>query len=493
MSARRWPLVTFAFIAINLALFLVTHTALEEQATKLADTKAHILLLAAMHPELRVPPEVQPLVDNFQQQHPEMWKHLQDPSRPAADAWDAQIRLMDEYEQLQDEMDALAAHYTSVAAVAMTEKYAFVPANPQPVSYLTANFLHGGWAHLIGNMWFLWLAGFVLEDVWGRFVYSAFYLIAGAAALQVHTWTNPGSMIPTLGASGAVAGLMGAFLVRFPTMKLDMGWIFAFRLYRFKMAAYWLLPMWLVSEIFYGTYLGQMTGVAHWAHVGGFVFGALLALGLRFSGVEHVLNQSIESKVSLTADPEITQASDLIEQNQCDQAVAVLEAYLADNPESVDAVMLLQQAYRRKGDLPAFYEALTRVCQPHFKAREHEAAWQDFEDFLSAGGDRATMPAAIWLDLCRVAENQQNYDRALSEYEKLAATHASQRQALEAQLGAARIYLKRLDRPQDALKLFEAASASPVPHLDLEPAIEAGIRAARAALTPASTPSAAPA
>ncbi len=100
-----------------------------------------------------------------------------------------------------------------------------MPAQPTAISYLTANFLHGGWMHLIGNMWFLWLAGFVLEDVWGRWLYSAFYLIAGAAALQFYAWSNPGSITPTLGASGAVAALMGAFLVRFPKMKIEMAWL----------------------------------------------------------------------------------------------------------------------------------------------------------------------------------------------------------------------------------------------------------------------------
>ena len=84
--------------------------------------------------------------------------------------------------------------------------------------------------HLIGNMWFLWLAGFVLEDVWGRWLYSAFYLIAGAAALQFHAWSNAGSITPTLGASGAVAALMGAFLVRFPKMKIEMAWFLGFKL-----------------------------------------------------------------------------------------------------------------------------------------------------------------------------------------------------------------------------------------------------------------------
>jgi len=150
----------------------------------------------------------------------------------------------------------------------------------------------------------------------------------------------------------------------------------------------------------------------------------------------------------------------------------------------VEACVLLQQAYWRKGDVPAYREAAIRCCQLDLKAREYETAWQTYEDFLNAGGDRSKVPAATWLELGRAAEKLENYDRALTEYQKLAAAHPSQRPAVEAQLAAAKIFLKRLNRPQDALKLYEAAAASAVPHLDLEPAINAGVRDARA-LVPA--------
>jgi membrane associated rhomboid family serine protease len=178
----------------------------------------------------------------------------------------------DDEDALQGEMNSLSVQLQQAKENSVAEKYAFIPAHPTAISYITANFLHGGWMHLIGNMWFLWLAGFVLEDLWGRWLYSAFYLVAGAAAMQFDAWLNAGSTVPTLGASGAVAALMGAFLVRFPKMKIEMLWWIFLRPRRFKAAAYWLLPGWLAMEIFYGSLFGQSTGVAHWAHVGGFVF-----------------------------------------------------------------------------------------------------------------------------------------------------------------------------------------------------------------------------
>jgi membrane associated rhomboid family serine protease len=482
MSARRWPVITFALIGLNVAIFLATHWTMLEQGPPLGKVKAHILILAASHPELNVPPEAQPLIEGFRQRNPQTWTKLADQNRQLVDGWDARLRLTTDPEALQEQMDSLAAEYTKLTAESITERYAFIPAHPKAMTYLTANFLHGGWLHLIGNMWFLWLAGFVLEDVWGRALYSVFYLAAGAAALQFYAWTNPGSIIPTLGASGAVAALMGAFLVRFPNMKIEMAWLFGFRLYRFKAPAFYLLPLWLAMEVFYGSLLGSMSGVAHWAHVGGFVFGALVAVGLRYSGLEHKANAQIEEQMSWNADPDIEQATELFEKGELDQALSILQQHVAAKPDSVDAWSLLAQIYWRKNDVTAHREATLKMCELHLKAREPEAALQDYQDFVNAGG--TDIPAPLWLDLCRAVEQQQSFDRALSEYEKLAAAHPAEREGLLAKLGAAKVCMTKLNRPQDALRLYQEAAASPVPHLDWEQNIQSGIREAKAGLTP---------
>jgi membrane associated rhomboid family serine protease len=481
MSARRLPVVTLALIAINVLVFLGTYSTIEEQAPQLGKARAHILLLAAAHPELKLTPEAEQLVTSFEKDHPSTWKKIQDPSHDVVDPWDAKMRLQQDPEVLQEEMDSLAQQYVTFSAASLTQQYAFVPAHPRALTYLTANFLHGGWLHLIGNMWFLWLAGFVLEDVWGRPLYTVFYLVAGAAALQFHAWTNPGSLVPTLGASGAVAALMGAFLVRFPKMKIRMAWLFAFRIIRFNAPAYTLLPLWLLLEVFYGAAFGGSSGVAHWAHVGGFAFGAIAAVALRYSGLEQKANQAVESKVSWTADPAIDQAHELIEQGQFDAAGELLKQHLAAQADSVDAAILLCDVYRKKNDASAFQQATAQLCALHLKLREPEAAWQDYEEFLNAGGTQ--LPANTRMELGRALEEQQNFERALSEYLSLAENCASERAGLMAQLAAARLCLKRLNRPQDALQLFQAAAASPVPHLDLEVNIQAGIKEAQTALS----------
>src|SRR5229473_3442104 len=351
MQGRRWPVITIGLIALNVFVFLGTHWKMDEQGQQEGEVKAHVLLLAAMHPELSMPGDLQQYVGAFETRHPALWKQIQAPNRRVEDAWDAKIRLDDDATSLQGEMDSLATRFQELKKVSIRDQYAFVPGEPKASTYLTANFLHSGWLHLIGNMWFLWLAGFILEDTWGRLIYPVFYLIAGAFALQVHAWSNPGSMIATIGASGAVAALMGAFLARFPRMKIEMVWLLGLlRVYRFQAAAYWLLPLWLLMEIFYGSLFGQASGVAHWAHVGGFVFGALAALVIGRTGLEHKANAAIEEKISWTADPAIVQGTELMEQGKLDEAITILQKHAAAKPEAMDAYSLLQQLHWRKND-----------------------------------------------------------------------------------------------------------------------------------------------
>jgi membrane associated rhomboid family serine protease len=481
MSARRWPVITFALIAINVLVFLATFQTLQDDIKRVGDVRLHLVLLAAAHPELNTSSEVQETVSKVKRQYPKDWAELSDRTRRPVDAWDRQMLQKQDEDELQGDMNSLSVQLQQAKENSIAEKYAFIPAHPSAISFITANFLHGGWMHLIGNMWFLWLAGFVLEDLWGRWLYTAFYLIAGAAAMQFDAWLNAGSTVATLGASGAVAALMGAFLVRFPKMKIEMLWWIFLRPRRFKAAAYWLLPLWLAMEIFYGSLFGQSTGVAHWAHVGGFVFGALAALGLRYSGLEQKANQKIEADLTLQSDAEIQEASDLIDKGEFTSAEEILNDYLSRRSNSLDACNLLVIIHRKKSNTTALAEALARLCAIHLKAGENELAWKCYEEIRQAGGQAP--PPTTWLDLCRAAEKLEHFDRALAEYEKLASAYPKERQSILAQLAAARLCLKRLNQPERALQLFEAADKSPVPHLDWEQSIVAGIKEAKAAMS----------
>lgn len=480
MSARRLPIITLALIVLNVGAFVLTHDTIEKQSSEFGEVKKHILILSAMHPDLSMSDDAQQFVSAFREHNEKIWARLQDGNREVIDAWDARMRMVDDPSIEQEEMDGMTAQYSQMAKTALTEQYAFIPAERKPITYVTANFLHGGWLHLIGNMWFLWLAGFILEDAWGRAIYTLVYFLAGAAALQFHLWMNPGSMTATLGASGAVAALMGAFLVRFPTLKIEMAWLLRFRLIRFKASAYWLLPLWLASEVFSGALFGQYSGVAHWAHVGGFAFGALISLLLKVTGLEHRLDTAVESKVSLSSDKELLELGETLESN-VGEALPKLQDYAKTHPDSIDAHLLLQQAYWRQSEVPAYQETVLKLCRLHLKAQDTDAALQDYDDFTKSGAKE--MPAALWLDLARALESKGDFERAVQEYGKLAAAYPTARQSLVAQINAARVCIAKLGRAQEALNLYEAAAKSPVPHLDFDQTIEKGKREAMQALS----------
>ena len=198
MTARRWPVITLGLILLNVLVFLCTHNTMDRQDASLSPVEMHLLVLAARHPELTIPTEAQRFVSAVQAKDPTDWAAIQSPDSPIIDDWDTRMRGVDDPEQLQAEMDSLATEYSKLVGSSITQHYAFIPAHPKAIAYISSTFLHAGWMHLIGNMWFLWLAGFVLEDVWGRPLYLIFYLVAGIAATQLDAWANTGSIAPNV-------------------------------------------------------------------------------------------------------------------------------------------------------------------------------------------------------------------------------------------------------------------------------------------------------
>jgi len=147
---------------------------------------------------------------------------------------------------------------------------------PPVLTLVTCIFLHGGWMHVLGNMWFLFIFGDNVEDRFGRWQYLLFYVACGAAASTSHLISDPGSPIPTIGASGAIAAVMGAYLVSYPHARvLAVVPIFVI-LYSVVLPAPVFLGIWFVMQFFEGVSSitsVQTTGVAWWAHIGGFAVG----------------------------------------------------------------------------------------------------------------------------------------------------------------------------------------------------------------------------
>ena len=148
---------------------------------------------------------------------------------------------------------------------------------------ITSMFMHGGWLHLLGNMWFLWLFGNNVEDSMGRVRFPVFYLLCGLVAAALQIAANPESTIPMVGASGAIGGVMGAYIVLYPRVHVHLLVPLGFFITTMAVPAYVMLGYWLLLQFIggFGTIGAEGGGVAFWAHVGGFVAGALLVFAFR--------------------------------------------------------------------------------------------------------------------------------------------------------------------------------------------------------------------
>lgn len=173
----------------------------------------------------------------------------------------------------------------TAAPDALIGSYAAVPAEivrgENLLTLFTSMFLHGGWWHLIGNMLFLWVFADNIEATIGNFRFLIFYLLGGLAAHAAHIYFNIDSPIPTVGASGAISAVMGAYLVMFPTSRVKM----LFFIFSFRIPAFLFLGVWIWNQSMNGmaaiSVTSESAGVAWWAHIGGFIFGVLAGIYYR--------------------------------------------------------------------------------------------------------------------------------------------------------------------------------------------------------------------
>jgi membrane associated rhomboid family serine protease len=161
----------------------------------------------------------------------------------------------------------------------MSQNVPFSPI-PEPLTFITYMFLHAGWMHLISNMLFLWVFADNVEDAFGYFAFALFYLLCGIAGALTHVFMAPDSSAPLIGASGAVSGVIGAYVLLYPRARV---WILLFFRIPLRISAIWVLGGWFLLQLF-SIYTAGRSGeqeVAFWAHIGGFAAGLLITLILR--------------------------------------------------------------------------------------------------------------------------------------------------------------------------------------------------------------------
>jgi membrane associated rhomboid family serine protease len=283
-------------------------------------------------------------------------------------------------------------------------RWGLIPAHPQAHAFVTHLFMHGGWLHLLSNLFLFFLAAPPVEDRWGRPLFGAFYLLAGVFAGATHGVMTASPEMPLVGASGAIAGVLGVFFVRFWATKIKFFYFiilgFLIRTGTFQAPAWVMLPLWFANELFniwMTARFGVETGVAYWAHVGGFAFGVVVALAVsKYRLEERFIHPAIEGKVTLLeGNPVIEQAMQAREAGNVEQAYGLLEAATLENPNDPDLAVVFWDAAvstgRPETAAPAFGRAI-RSCVVRGEVEQAGEYWLELNNWApSARLDPTTL------------------------------------------------------------------------------------------------------
>jgi len=384
----------------------------------------------------------------------------------------------------QEQLDRLVARCLESLDTHPYMRFGLIPKEFSLLGLLTHMFMHAGWIHLLGNMLILYLAGPYIEDVWGRPLYCAFYLGAGIVAALAFVARQPELEVPLVGASGAIAGVMGAFLVRYWKTRIRFFYMVGVFIRGTFWAPAWLmLPLWLVEQLFMAALTDNLQGqggVAYTAHIGGFAFGAGAAWLIRSKSIEErYLNPAIEQKVSATVidNSAVDQALALHEKGQGDRALQMLAAEVRRHPSNRDAAMAMWSV-ALDVDRPAEAgPAMLRLIQEELRTGDRSEALNHWKE-VSGRLPELKIPPALCARLAQALAGDN--DRAQ-------ATMMLRRALLEAGSSldpAAALQIARVGKSIDrttATTALRLASAKP----DLDPEIRGQIDRLLAELAPA--------
>ncbi|MGD8439006.1 MAG: rhomboid family intramembrane serine protease [Holophagae bacterium] len=334
-TVRRMPWVTLTILGLCVAAFLGTLVAPgDEGAVVRAEVAAVEYFLD--HPYLELDPQLKGYVYYSQRQRTD---DIVPPDSPT------QIR------REQNELDRLAAAYFAARDGLPFWRWGVVPADLQPVALVTHIFIHAGLLHLLGNLFILYLVGPAVEDAWGRPLFAAFYVTAGAVAALVFVVAHPNLAEPLIGASGAVAGVMGAFAVRYWDSRITFYYfVFFVRIYQgtFSAPAWMMLGLWAAGELafalgFWAFFsIADLGDIGFLAHVGGFVFGvgfAFLIGALRYE--ERFVAPVLDRHETVHDAGDVGRALDLARQGRTVEAIETLDRMVASDVGNADAAAAL--------------------------------------------------------------------------------------------------------------------------------------------------------
>ena len=437
-EVRRVPWVTWGLIAVNVLVFLVLWQAEQRSGLPALMEKQgeEIQVYLSDHPYLDVPAELDARLSNTDRRQLESArKKIASAGRTPAD-W--------EIARQQKTLDGLVEEYFATYRASPIARWGFVPGKPDIVQVFTTMFVHAGWLHLLGNMFFLFGMGPFIEDAYGRVLYPILYLLSGLAATGVHAVHNPGSMVPTVGASGAIAGIMGAFLVRFAKQKMVFLWLpffpIPFLMRRFRVRAFLYLPFWFLGQVLLTSVSGEESGVAVWAHIGGFLFGFIAgllidALGIERKFIEPAIQRQVggPENVALLRAIEAGARGDLVEARRATGRV------LAVDPGNIDASRYAFQVALDSQDPARIGVQATRLLDLYVQHGETQLALDLIREAQEVSP--APLPPRFLLRAGDFLARLGDRAEALAMYERILRSHPSDSAALRALLQSADLRL----------------------------------------------------
>ncbi len=289
--------------------------------------------------------------------------------------------------------------YATLKREAFSWRYGFVPAEHRPVTFLSHMFLHGGFGHLFGNMLLLVIVGLAMELALGSLLYVLLYLGGGLAAVLLFWLVYPNSVIPLVGASGAIAGLMGLYATVFGLRKIRFFYTLLFYFDYVRAPAIVMLPLWLLNE-FYQLYWGGMSNVAYVAHIGGLIFGGAAGLVLRHTPTRVDTAYLDESETRERRDAEFQRGLELLSGLAVGKAQAVFRALHAEFPDDQAVRLQLYRAEKLSPTSPEFHAVARKVIalQDNDAATTREVC-NAFLDYLKATKGKIRLSPTQLLEL----------------------------------------------------------------------------------------------
>ncbi len=416
LELRRFPIVTFLLILINTLVFFIGQSG-DDDAFENAAKYYHESGLA----RIEVPAYLKYLQDTpgrgESQQDKDTVSDLKNIEHYPALMSDAHAMMMimsddqfldelldnktvittemEEYENWEEYREGLDKELNK----SLTIKYGFIPKDRRPITFLTTQFLHGGVMHLVGNMVFLLFLGIAVENIFGSLRYLPFYLISGVSATAFFMLFDMTSRVPLVGASGAIAGLMGMYAISYGLRRIRFFYNILFYFNYVKAPALIMFPLWLGNE-FLQYFFVEGSNVAYMAHAGGLLAGAAIAalMSLFKKGVDREYMDENVKQDNLAE--QMTEANTLMGQLEFDQAKKIYNQVLRDHPDNFDALKKLFTIEKHKPESLEFMS----VCNKIFKVANNAPGIvaevnSIFKEYLTLTNHNAQLDTPHMVDL----------------------------------------------------------------------------------------------